>query len=308
MRTSACALLALTMAAAHEASAAAEDMDFIAEHLAEVSMDNHLLTLPVEYTGDAAVGETDWQLATSYQRIASDALELSGAGAGIGANRTINPHWSLGAFAFADRSSFGGGAVARPVAPLFSDSIPLDLPADAILTDLRGQLSETGAGAFAVWHPPGSSYALIAGLAFEHLRQSGYRVDYTLTTGGSAGATGTLDYSATYRYWIPTLGVVWHWTRGSWDFAPRLQAGVPLPRRGWRGIISGPGFTVSGNTSTSGHGKHMGDPFAGVGLAVTYRPWHVSWDLGTLVSQALIEPRIHEGVSSVWILGLRWQH
>ena len=52
----------------------------------------------------------------------------------------------------------------------------------------------------------------------------------------------------------------------------------------------------------------MGDPFAGIGLTVTYRPWHLSWDLGTALSQALIEPRIHEGVSNVWILSLRWEN
>ena len=283
-------------------------MDFIAEHLAEVSMDNHLLTLPVEYTSDAAKGRTHWQLATTYQRIKSGALELGGAGAGMSAIRGLNLRWSIGAFVFCDRSSFGGGTVARPIAPGFSNSIPLDLPADATLSNLRGQLSETGGGVFASWRPRNGPFTLVGGLAFEQALQRGYRVDYTLTSGASAGAVGTLDYSATYRFWIPLAGVVWHWTRGRWEFAPRVQAGVPLPRAGWRGRISGAGFSVSGDAGTSGHGKHMGDPFAGIGLTVTYRPWHLSWDLGTALSQALIEPRIHEGVSNVWILSLRWEN
>jgi hypothetical protein len=289
------------------ARATTEDMDFIAEHLSEVAMDNRLLTLPVWYSGEPGPRSLDWQFESGYQRIASGGLKLSGFDLGIGARRALNARWALGGFAVFDRSAFDGTTVARPVTPLFSDSIPLDLPADARLTNLRGHLTQSGAGLAATWRPPGRRYLLTAGVAYLSVRQQGYRIDYALTSGASAGASGTLDYSAAFHFWIPTAGIEWHWQRGSWELAPRLQAGIPLPRYGWRGRISGPGFDVAGDTDNIGNGKHMGDAFAGIGVAITYQPWHLSCDLGTLLSQELIEPRIHEGVSSVWMLNLRWQ-
>jgi hypothetical protein len=283
-------------------------MDFIAEHLSEVAMDNRLLTLPMWYSGEPRARALDWQIETSYQRIASGGLKLDGAGFGLGMRRVLNDRWTVGGFAVFDRSAFDGTTVARPVAPLFSESIPLDLPADALLTNLRGHLTQSGAGLAVTWRPPEKRYAITAALTYLNVQQEGYRVDYTLTSGTSAGVSGTLDYSSTFHFWIPTAGIEWLWQRGSWELAPRMQAGMPLPRYGWRGRISGPGFDIAGDTNRIGNGKHMGDAFAGLGLAVTYRPWHLTCDLGTLLSQHLIEPRIHDGVSSVWMLNLRWQH
>lgn len=301
------AILAITgFATPSPVCAATEDMDFIAEHLSEVAMDNHLLTLPIWYSGNPRES-WDWQLDSGYQRITSGGLKLSGFGLGVGARRELATHWTIGGFAFFDEASFDGSPVARPVAPLFSNAIPLDLPADALLTNLRGRMSQVGAGFALSWQPEGRRYALMAGIAYDQVRLTGYRTDYLLTSGASAGASGTLDYSATYAFWIPMGGIEWRWTRGRWELAPRLHAGVPLPRYGWRGRILGPGFDIAGDTAASGNGKHMGDAFAGIGLGVTYRPWHLTTDLGTLVTQELIEPRIHEGVSAVWDLHLRWQ-
>jgi hypothetical protein len=61
-------------------------------------------------------------------------------------------------------------------------------------------------------------------------------------------------------------------------------------------------------TADVGNGKHFGDPSLTLGLDITYRPMHLSVDLGTLLSQAVIEPLVHKGIDSNWVLSVRWQH
>jgi hypothetical protein len=61
-------------------------------------------------------------------------------------------------------------------------------------------------------------------------------------------------------------------------------------------------------TADSGNGKHFGDPSVTLGLDVTYRPAHLSLDIGTALTQQLLEPHVHRGVDSDWVLSVRWQH
>jgi hypothetical protein len=70
--------------------------------------------------------------------------------------------------------------------------------------------------------------------------------------------------------------------------------------------IDGPGFDLAGNQAANGAGKHFGDPSVTIGFDVTYLPWHVTFDLGTAVSQYLLEPQIHEGVDHDLLFTLRW--
>jgi hypothetical protein len=81
---------------------------------------------------------------------------------------------------------------------------------------------------------------------------------------------------------------------------------MPLPRRGMAGRITGPGFDLAGNTADNGAGKHFGDPAISVGFDVTYRPWNLSVDVGATAAQALLEPIAHRGVTTNWVLDVRW--
>ncbi|MGH3851797.1 MAG: hypothetical protein ACRDRT_19270, partial [Pseudonocardiaceae bacterium] len=63
-----------------------------------------------------------------------------------------------------------------------------------------------------------------------------------------------------------------------------------------------PGFDLSGDTETAGNGKHFGDASLTVGFDLTYLPWGLTLDLGSLVSQALIEPLVHRGISRNWVV------
>ena len=74
------------------------------------------------------------------------------------------------------------------------------------------------------------------------------------------------------------------------------------------GRISGTGFDLAGNTADNGAGKHFGDPSVTLGLDVTYRPAHLSIDIGTALTQQVIEPVVHKGVNSDWVVSVRWQY
>lgn len=301
------AVLWMLFTVATSACAATEDMDFVAEHLPEAAMDNRALSLPVNYAGNIA--ENDWsaQFGALASRIESGNLRLSGPGVGIGLRRQLSRNWGALGVAFFDRLSFSGDTEQRPVAPIFSTSFPVSLPADATLRNQRGDVRQWGVGLGARYQPEGRPYSITLGIARERVRLEGYRVDYRLTSGPSADTTGTLDYSAEYPYWLPFATFEWRITHADWQFSPRFSAGVPVPTWGWRGRISGPGFDVAGDTEKIGRGRHMGDSFGGFGFGITYSPWKLTVDAGALLNQMLLEQRIHEGVDRTWLLNFTWE-
>jgi len=305
MRAASCFALLMLCAAAR--AFAQEDIDFVAEHLPEAAMDNRLLSLPLSYSSNQRQDNWDAQIQASTTRIETGHLTLKGPGVGFGLRRQLGRHWAVLGMAFIDRLSFSGGVESRPVAPIFSATIPLSLPADAILSNLRGDLNQSSAGFAFSYQPESRPYTVSLGAVRQRVRLSNYRVDYLLTSGPDAGTAGTLDYSTDYPFWIPFATFEWRITRAAWQFSPRFSAGLPMPHRGWRGRIEGPGFDVSGDTDTIGRGKHMGDPFAGFGFGVTYAPWHLTMDAGALLNQALLEPRIHPGVDRAWLLNFDWE-
>jgi hypothetical protein len=83
-----------------------------------------------------------------------------------------------------------------------------------------------------------------------------------------------------------------------------VQAVVPLPRRGVVGRIEGPGYDLRGDTGETGVGTPFGDPSVTVGFDFTYRPWNLTIDLGSAITQALVEPVIHKGIEGNWLISV----
>lgn len=133
-----------------------------------------------------------------------------------------------------------------------------------------------------------------------------YRFDYRVLDGPDAGVIGSLDYSATYTHVSPFLGLAFPRSSGNWRLTPHAQFAMPLPRRGMAGRITGPGFDLAGNQADNGAGKHFGDPSVTLGFDVTYSPWDLTIDFGSTFSQALLEPKIHEGVEHDLVLTGYW--
>ena len=123
-----------------------------------------------------------------------------------------------------------------------------------------------------------------------------------MTQGALAGTTGTIDFDATYTHLVPFAGFEMARDYARWSTNAHMLVAWPIPRRGFVGHVTGPGFDIHGDTEDVGEGKHFGDPSLTIGYTLTYRPASLSIDLGTLLMQSVLEPRIHRGVEQNLLL------
>lgn len=303
-------LLALALHAA-PAVAATESIEFVQEHLAEIVMDNRYASLPVwARPGPDAQA---WQFTTqaAFSKTHTGELTVDGPMFSLGATRNITETWQLTGFAFFDDLSFSSGVDQRALEVQFARGVPLALPAAAEFTGLDGGEESFGVGvairrssSLRLWH----AYEWTAGILWHQVALKDYSLDFQILEGPSAGATGVIDYSATYRHVAPFFGIAWPRLHGNWGLTPHFQAVVPLPRRGVVGHIEGSGYDLRGDTSETGVGTPFGDPSVTVGFDVTYRPWNLTVDVGSALSQALLEPVIHKGIESNWLISVSWHY
>lgn len=299
----------IVMICAPSAHAAVEDIEFVAEHLAEAAMDNRYASLPLW----AQATENDsWSrdLQGAFSRTTVGGLALEGPMISAAVTRPFSARWSAGAFAFLDALNFTAKRDRRPMNPLFSTAIPLALPADALFEGLDGSARDIGFGIFLARHGEGGWLGerhWIGGVLWQKVVLRDYRLAYTLLSGPDAGASGSIDYSADYNHVTPIAGLEVIRRFGHWSLSPRVLAAIPLPRRGVQGCITGAGFDLCGNTADAGHGKHFGDPFLALGMGIGYDPWGLTLDIGNAVAQTLVEPLAHKGIDRDWILSLDWR-
>jgi hypothetical protein len=293
------------------ALAAPESIDVIAEHLPEAAMDNRYASLPLWARADELHG-SQWLAAVgvAYARSRARGLSLEGPMLALSATKRLEQEWSITAFAFFDDLRFSGGSARLPLEAQFTSATPLTLPVDAQFSDLRGKARDLGAGLgvrrAAHWQPWGS-FEWAAGLLWQRVSLRDFTVRYRVLGGAQAGTEGTLDYSTTYNHLTPYVGLAWPRVYSQWTSTPHVQLALPLPRRGVQGRITGPGFDVRGNAAGNGYGKHFGDPSLTVGWDLTYRPWRATFDVGSVLTQALFERPNHEGVERNWLLSARWE-
>jgi hypothetical protein len=226
----------------------------------------------------------------------------------LSAGRPLGATHRLTGFVFFDDFSLSGGVEHRPLETLFAD-VPLTQPAAAEFSGLDGKARDVGIGVAlngsAHWGWL-QGFEWSAGIMWQQFKLTDYRFGYLITEGPDSGTTGTVAYSATYTHISPLLGAAWPRAHGPWRYAPHVQIAVPLPRRGIAGHITGPGFDLTGNTGTNGTAKPFGDPSVTIGFDVTYLPRNLTVDLGSTITQALVEPQIHEGVQHNVMLALHW--
>ncbi len=298
------AIIFLFLISARTATAL-ESFEFIAEHVPEVAMDNRFATLPIwsEPSADA----WDFVVQGAAARTRSGAVVLDGAMFSIAALRALDERWAISTFAFWDELEFSGTRDQRPLATVFTTT-PLALPAAALFTNIRGTYRNVGAGlAFKRKQNAGwmGERQWAVGALLQRVTLRGYQADYRVLDGASAGAAGLVDYSGTYTHLTPFVGMAWPREWGGWQVLPHTQFALPIPRRGIQGRITGPSFDITGNTETAGRGsKHFGDASLTFGLDVTYQPWGLTVDIGTVITQALMEPAIHKGINENWVISV----
>lgn len=310
MKAASCVLLLLACGSA----AAKEDIEYVAEHLPEVAMDNRYATLPVWGSGDSAGSADDsWSFTAqaAYSRIRTGSLELSGPLLSLALESQLNDRWALRGLLFYDDLQFTGNRDARPLQTLFSPATPIDRPVAAVFTNLDGSARDYGFGASASLHSTKGwlgEHCWVAGVLWQKVELRDYRFDYRITDGPSTGVTGQIDFDTDYTHVTPFVGLELPRHFGQWSLTPHALFAFPWPRRGIVGHITGPGFDLRGNTEDVGAGKHFGDPSLTLGLDVTYRPWRLTVDLGTTLTQRLLEPQIHDGIHQNWVISAQFRY
>jgi hypothetical protein len=290
-------------------AAAKEDIEFVAEHLPEVAMDNRYATLPLWNETRESDG---WTLAAQagYGQTSAGNLQIGGPMFAVAASRALSERWSLNVMAFADTLALSGGEQ-RQLQTLFAPSTPIVRPVEARFDGLDGTMRHYGAGlAAAMTSDRGwlGDHRWVGGVLVEQIELRDYRWNFEILEGESAGTRGQIDFDNDYLHVTPFAGLQLVRERGDWTFSPHALFALPLPRRGFVGHIQTAQFDIHGDTADNGNGKHFGDPSVTLGLEITYRPAHLSFDIGTALTQNLLEPHVHRGVDSDWVLSVRWQH
>ena len=303
------ALLVLVLATAPAAiAAAAEDLEFVQEHIAEVPMDNRFAVLPV--WNSVGASERLWSFAgqVAMAQTLVGNLEAAGPMISAAATRALDRRWSLGALAFYDKLDLTGDHEVRPLETLFSPNTPFARPVLASFDDLDGRMLDYGVGLHvAIDSDSGwlGVHRWVGGVLWQRVELRDYRLTYRLLEGPSAGLTGQIDFDADYSHVTPFVGLELPRIGARWAVSPHVLVALPLPRRGVVGHITGPGFDLRGDTADVGQGKHFGDPSVTIGLDVTYLPARLSVDIGTLLTQRFVEPIIHKGIEANWVLSCR---
>lgn len=300
------AAAALLLLQTRSSRAETKDLEFIAEHLPEAAMDQRLAALPL-FGGGELHGVISWRAGLSLSQTSSGAQALKGALFAVSVDRRLSAAWSVSLFGFYDDLKLKGSPERRNLVVGFSRNVPLHLPAEALIGGLQGRARDIGVGVMLRRRSDGTwlgQHEWLFGLQWQRLELLGYASHFQLLSGLDAGVAGEIDYSHTYTHFAPMLGAAWPRERGDWNWTPHLLAVIPRPVRGVAGRITAPGIDVFGDTEAAGNGKHFGDPFIAAGLVVGYAPWHVTFDLGAVLAQRLVEPRIHKGIDGNWLVSM----
>ena len=242
-------------------AAAKEDIEFVAEHLPEVAMDNRYATLPLWNDWSESDGWT-FAAQAGLGHTSAGNLEIGGPMLAAAATRALSTRWSISVMAFADTLSLSGGEQ-RQLQTLFAPSTPILRPVDASFSDLDGEMRHYGAGvSAAMWSDRGwlGEHRWVGGVLFEEVGLRDYRWNFTILAGDSAGTRGEIDFDNDYRHVTPFVGLQLVREYGDWTFSPHGLVALPLPRRGFVGHISTADFDIHGDTADVGNVKHFGNP------------------------------------------------
>ncbi len=297
----------IMLIAAATAQAATESIDFVTEHLAEVALNNGLATLPVWQRGWK--DERSWRgyFSGGYNEISAQSMKVRGYMVAAALEHPLSSNWAIRGLLFADDASSSGSPGTRALNPIFLNPLPAGLPAEAAFGNLDGHIRQYGTGVTATWRNhsgwmDGSEW--MGGVVWQRLSLQHTMTTYTLLEGVGAGTSGTIDYDANYDYLTYIVGMQWHRRYAEWLFAPHWHLTLPRPRGAVAGHMTGPGFDLAGDSATAGNRYHMGDGYLTLGFAITYLPAHLTFDVGTVISQYLLEPVVDEGIDRDLVLSM----
>ncbi len=286
-----------------------EDINFLAEHLAEAAQDARYFAMPWP-VGDYQ--DKGWKPLVSIAA-ARDSAGFAIADGGlltVGVSKALNDRWAVDLLAYYDRFNVSGSSTRNVLSAFSLNGVPLDLPETALFTNPRGEFQHTGIGMIIshrinfgeAWH-----WDLFSGLLLEELKLINYQFDYQLTGGANAGATGFIDYSVSNKLVYGVLGLqakkkFWN----HYDIIPRLVLGFPFKNGDLPARMTGQNFDLS-TESTGAKPHQIGDGFIYIGTTIQDLNSHFEMDLGAILGYEAFERLAHEGISSALIVSVTWR-
>lgn len=257
-------------------------------------MDLRYLALP---TTPMNIGASARHVQLGYARVAGGTTRADLAMVGLSTYRPLSAGTGVTFGAFYDRLSFSGRPGPDVLEPSFG--APPGLP-ERVAVDVTGvDGSGYHAGLFAAWARrfDGGTRAQF-GLALERLSVARYSIGFD-TTDLRANFHGSVDYAGTYDIVTPFAGYEWRRRPfGRWTGMAHAIASVPLPRVGFRGRLTGPGFDIDGDTDAAGNGVHIPDAYLGLGYVLEHASSGFRIDLGATLYSYLLEPVGHSQIDS----------
>jgi hypothetical protein len=283
---------------------------FQAEHLAEESQDALYFAMPWP-NGDYSA--TGWRplISVGGASVSESFATADGRLLTLGLGKNWANDWTTELVVFDDRFHISGGQSINTLLAFKLNNVPLDLPGTAIFSNPGGEFIHTGAG-INISHRldiqnSNWQWDVLGSLLFEKLDMKNYTVDYTLTDGADAGASGVLDHSGNIRLDYVVMGI-----QARKSFAdryiiiPRLLYGRPKEAADMVTRLTGPGFELTTESTGADPGK-IGDGFGYAGLTVRDSESGFEMDLGSILGYHVFEYLAREGNNKALILSLTWR-
>src|ERR1044072_1909692 len=128
-------LAALALMSLPALAAAKEDIEFVAEHLPEVAMDNRFATLPLWEAG-ADPARSHYELQGAFSSSSSADLSIAGPLLGASWQRRLSATNRFGVLVFYDSLQLQASNDWRQLQTLFAPQTPIARPVDAHFTNL----------------------------------------------------------------------------------------------------------------------------------------------------------------------------
>jgi hypothetical protein len=287
-----------------------EHIHFMAEHLAEAAQDARYYAMPWP-TGDYSAEGWRPLVSVAGSHISADMAVANGGLLTLGVSKNWGNNWATDMVAYYDRFSVSGGRSENALLEFSVNGVPLDLPEKAIFSNPQGEFTHTGVGivvshaldfAESAW-----SWDAMGGVLIESLELANYTLDYELTGGLDAGATGVLDHSGSSHFIYYVIGI-----QAKKNFAdhyvmiPRFIYGRPGSDADFTTRLTGPGFELT-TASTGAEPHNIGDEFGYFGLTIRDTQSHFEMDIGAILGFATYEYIAHEGVNTALVVSLTWR-
>lgn len=241
------------------------NIDYTAEHIIEGPMNARYLLFP---TAPQDSAQTEKRISIGGIHIKAD--QYSSNVLMLGSQYYLptgeDSGWMFSGFL--DYSNIGGQNGAAESDPYYLKNPAFTSPIDINISNIKGWSYHLGLTVARVYRPS-AHWALQYGVAVETVNVRNFQVDF-LTTNQPSNFSGVINYAGVYNMVTPFFSAGYRFSEESWEknFIAKFIVTNPLPKGGFKGSFVGGGTNQSSDSYATGYGKHIPDPYAGLGFVI----------------------------------------